>query len=486
MEQLKGTLPGHTPPYARYDPPMNALRPMRRETVSLPPNGPSEITNPQQGIITRFVIPSQGYLAPARTALRFSLDLGVDASTVDYVLCMPVSGAHCLIDSFRVIVAGHIAEHVTNYSDLIALYDLQADGDLITSLGWREGKFMSRTYSSQGIASQAAMGDTRAVGATNAGPLPSMDLEEPRVQSYCKCPKREMDFSLPLLSGLFGPSASDLLPLWAMGALELEITWTDVARKFFMLDYDVNSSPKKPEVGVAANGVVPVIKNLSLEVDIIHMPETYTKDLQQQLSAGQQVKLSYITHESIKQVLKGQSNVVNIPNQLTDVRSIWAVRQKANKALNPVDNRFFGDKFKSAQLQIGSMLFPNKPLQNKTEVFEHWLGSHGRNHSTESLNLDFKSYMGEEKEATEKQAFVMGWDLEKYLADRVLTGIATDQNTSILFDYTGAPHTFLAGSNEVSNGLGANSADDYNETMTVFLAHSRILIIGKGGALVLR
>jgi hypothetical protein len=452
MQTVKTELMMDVPAATQYDPPMRGMAPFKREYCSFPPQGPNAVTQASSQSIVRFRFPNTGYLDPSKTFLRFGLQINQDSETTG-TPAVPVYtqegrlesvGASSVIQSFRVFASGQVIEDITNYADVVRLLQLHNASDHLEGMS--------------GVV-QGTEGNTVLVGTSNIPSASTVPLTSSATSvkvayggriPYKNYPGKDAwrYFAIPFLaSGMFGPKATDFLPLWLLGGdFEIEITFAPGTKVLRIVDRTTNVADVSLSTTAQANSYN--LRDIALHTQIIALPDVFTAALLQKVREGASIKFAFQTYSVNQSSVQGSTDIVNIPVHLSDVTAIYLVRKKNTPASDYAKYQFEGDGIEYAQLQVGSNLFPQQPITNYTDLYLNLLHASNKAYNLgnplgilpNNWGIKGDALLAINNPATTnggvRQAnTIAAFDLRKYHKSNVLVGVPLEGNATITMKY---------------------------------------------------
>ena len=361
-----------------------------RKSVTFWPSG-SNIYKTSSGTkVIKFQLNSDGWCDPSTVRIMFNL---VNNGTALKML-RPLQGAYSFFRRLRVSAGGALLEDF-DYNRTHQMFES------LTSVHNRDnGDIEGFGYRSDTVAPDVAHTEASLPGVSSG--------------SY-------QTVGFKLLSGIF--NQPKMLPLKYMPVtIELELV------------NDANDPVVTPGIDATFTTANTSndwqIENVQLKCDIVTLDNTLQNNYDSHLLSGKTLPINYNTYITQSQAVSGQDVSVNVSRAISRLKSIFVSFYKAPVTATAVDKEwlnFMHPMTESAnynkgyelqtQIQVGSKLFPEYPLQSTSEAYAQLKKSVGILGSNfHSMSITPTQYRNEH--------FIIGCDTEKGIGSS-WTGLST-------------------------------------------------------------
>ena len=333
----------------------------KRRSVSFYPSG-SDTYSPSSGVkVIRINLNGTDWCDPG--TLRINFDITNQGSNgINFV-----SGPHCFFQRLRILAGSSVVEDINSYN--------------------RTHEMLSLLQSSDKVANDGAEGLRKAVYGSQ--------------DSLTGGAKRTV--AMKLCSGIF--NQPKMLPLrYAPMTIELELV-----------------PHAEDATHSSANDSNWSISNVQAKVDLVTLDNALSNSYDEHLLSGKSLPINFGTYISQDQVVTGSNLSVNISRAASRLKTIFVSLlgsgytggtadklKEFNTFWHPMLGSYDNNKELEAQVQIGSLMFPEQPIRSASEGFSQLV---------KSMGIGASSFHGVSMNAYEYRyyAFILAFDLEKVL-----------------------------------------------------------------------
>lgn len=322
----------------------------------------SDTYSPSSGVkVIRINLNGTDWCDPSTLRVTFDI-LNQGANAINFI-----TGPHAFFSRMRILCNSVVVEDVNQYNRVCEMFSLLQSSDKLRNDG--------------------AEGLRKAIYET------ADSLQGTKKQTV----------SMKLCSGLF--NQSKMLPLrYAPITIELELVG--------------NAEDATHSAGNDSNWS---LSNVQAKVDLVTLDNALSNSYDEHLLSGKSLPINFGTYISQDQVVSGSNLAVNISRAASRLKTIFvsllgpgytggdtAKLKDFNTFWHPMLGSQDSDKELEAQVQIGSLMFPEQPIRSASEAYSQLVKAMGVGSSGyHGISIDAYSYR--------RYAHIMAFDLEKVL-----------------------------------------------------------------------